>query len=274
MRGAVIFAKRYLFALASCLYLFTVGWLRGRNRALMAAICSHFGVDTRMVPLELPEITAEALLGDPVPVRIPEPTPGDGNVSALESLVIASLTAASAPARCFEFGTFDGRSTLTLAANCPSGSTIFTLDLPADRLESTGLPLEHADRAYVDKPVVGARLLGRPEASRVTQLLGDSATFDFDPYYGLIDLVFVDGAHAYDYVLSDSRHAVKMLPSSGGGVILWHDYGGWPGVTRALNHLHATDPRFANLSHITGTSLVCLIRQKGGSEPGSRTGSS
>lgn len=262
MRSAWIFAKRYFFALGSCIYLFSLGWLRGRNRALMAAIGSHFGVETPMVGLELPEITAEALLGDPAPVRIPEPTPRDGNVSALESLVIAGLAASCAPASCFEFGTFDGRSTLTLAANCGPAARIFTLDLPADQLEATGLRLEHADRAYVDKPLVGARLLGRPEAGRVTQLLGDSATFDFTPYYDRIDLVFVDGAHAYDYVISDSRHALKMLPS-GRGVILWHDYGGWPGVTRALNHLRASDPEFTDLRHIAGTSLACLIRRKG-----------
>jgi hypothetical protein len=259
VRTALILVKRYLFAFACCVYLFTIGWVRGRNRALMAAICSHFGLETRTVELTLPEISIEALLGDPGPVRIPEPTPQDGNVSALESLVIAALTAASAPSRCFEIGTFDGRTALTLAANCANGARVFSLDLPADRLEKAALTLEHADRAYVDKPIVGARLRGRPEAQRVTQLLGDSATFDFTPYHGNMELVFVDGAHHYEYVMSDSRHALAMLPS-GRGVILWHDYGGWPGVTRALNHLHATDPEFRDLRHIAGTSLVCLIR--------------
>lgn len=259
MRTAMILVKRYVTAFACCVYLFSIGWLRGRHRALLAAICSHFGVETRTVELTVPEITIEALLGDPVPVRIPEPTPQDGNVSPLESLVIASLTAARAPARCFEIGTFDGRTTLTLAANCSNGAQVFSLDLPAAQLETTGLALEDADRAYVDKPVVGARLAGRPESQKVTQLLGDSATFDFTPYHARMDLVFVDGAHHYDYVMSDSRHALAML-TPGRGVILWHDYGGWPGVTRALNRLQATDPAFKDLRHIAGTSLVCLAR--------------
>jgi hypothetical protein len=212
VRLALILVKRYVFAFACCVYLFTFGWLRGRHRALMAAICSHFGLETRTVELTLPEVAIEALLGDPGPVRIPEPTPRDGNVSALESLVIAGLTAACAPSRCFEIGTFDGRTALTLAANCANGARIFSLDLPADQLETAALALERADRAYVDKPLVGSRLLGRPEAQRVTQLLGDSATFDFTPYHGQVDLVFVDGAHHYEYVMSDSRQALKMLP--------------------------------------------------------------
>ena len=262
MRAAIILAKRYFFALACCLYLFTLGWLRGRNRALMAAICSHFGLETRMVELALPEIRIEELLGDAHPVRIPEPTPQDGNVSALELLVIAGLVVACAPQRCFEFGTFDGRTALTLAANCSPGARVFSLDLPVDQLETTGLSLERADRAYVAKPLIGARLGGRPGSERVTQLLGDSATFDFSPYYQLIDVVFIDGAHAYDYVLSDSRQALKMLRLER-GIILWHDYGGWPGVTRALNHLHATDPEFSSLRRIAGTSLACLIRGEG-----------
>jgi len=259
VRTALILVKRYVFAFVCCIYLFAFGWLRGRHRALLAAICSHFGLETRTVEQTLPEVPIEDLLRNPLPVRIPEPTPQDGNVSALESLVIAGLTAACAPASCFEIGTFDGRTALTLAANCPEGARVFSLDLPAEQLETAALALEHADRAYVDKPVVGVRLLGRPEARRVTQLLGDSASFDFTPYHGRMDLVFVDGAHHYDYVMSDSRQALKMLPA-GRGIILWHDYGGWPGVTRALNQLQATDPEFQGVRHIAGTSLACLIR--------------
>ena len=268
MHALVVLAKRYFFALGSCIYLFTVGWLRGSNRALMATICSHFGVETRMVDREVPEIKIEALLDDTLPVRVPEPTPQDGIVSALESLVIDGLVASHAPLRSFEFGTFDGRTTLTLAANCPHEGKVYTLDLPAERLETTGLQLEHADRAYVAKPLVGARLDGRPEAERVVQLLGDSASFDFGPYRGRVDLVFVDGAHSYDYVLSDSRNALEML-SPEKGVILWHDYGAWPGVTRALNHLYASEPEFKGLRTIAGTSLVCLIRDASGTIPAS-----
>jgi hypothetical protein len=69
--------------------------------------------------------------------------------------------------------------------------------------------------------------------------------------------VFVDAAHSYEYVLNDSKVALRAL-SSEGGVIFWHDYGPWDGVTRALNELRMSAPAFAQLQHIEGTSLAIL----------------
>ena len=103
----------------------------------------------------------------------------------------------------------------------------------------------------------GARLhnCGRPwraVADCVVQLFGDSATFDWSPYYWRAGLVFVDGSHAYDYVRKDSETASRLVRSR--GVVLWHDYGVWPGVTQAIEELEAT--RRLGLIHIRGTSLV------------------
>jgi hypothetical protein len=42
---------------------------------------------------------------------------------------------------------------------------------------------------------------------------------------------------------------------------LWHDYGKWQGVTRALEELYRNAPKFASLKHIDGTSLVCLVNR-------------
>lgn len=84
------------------------------------------------------------------------------------------------------------------------------------------------------------------------QLRGDSATFDWSPHVGRAGLVFVDGSHAYDYVRKDSETAMRLVRP--GGVVLWHDYGVWPGVNQALEEL---DARLGlGLVHIVGTSLV------------------
>jgi Methyltransferase domain len=109
----------------------------------------------------------------------------------------------------------------------------------------------------VEKPSSGARVHGTDQATRVRQSYGDSATFDFSPYPS--DFVFVDGSHAYEYVLSDSRNARAML-GKGPGTIVWHDYGMWSGVTRALNELHRDDPYYASLVHVKGTTLAVLAR--------------
>ena len=69
--------------------------------------------------------------------------------------------------------------------------------------------------------------------------------------------MFVDGSHAYEYVLSDSERALALL-QGGAGTIVWHDYGEWTGVTRALDKLATTDARFADLRAIEGTTLAIL----------------
>ena len=92
----------------------------------------------------------------------------------------------------------------------------------------------------------------RVYADRVARLSGDSATFDWSPHVGRAGLVFVDGSHAYDYVRKDSETAMRLVRP--GGVVLWHDYGVWPGVTQALEELETA--RHLGLVHIRGTSLV------------------
>ena len=54
------------------------------------------------------------------------------------------------------------------------------------------------------------------------ELFGDSMNFDFSPYHGKMDFVFVDANHSYAYVKSDTENAFQMI--SPRGAILWHDY--------------------------------------------------
>lgn len=182
----------------------------------------------------------------------------DGNVNLTELAVLNALCRTYKPKEIFEIGTFDGRTTLNLALN--SEADIHTLDLPAEELESS--EVMGADKRYVNKPSSGARFTSPPHnalpcVKRITQLLGDSAKFDFSPWHGKIDLVFVDGAHSYDFVVNDSNVALKLL-QSGGGVIVWHDYGVWPDVAQALKELKENKPDLP-MVHVKGTSLAVSI---------------
>jgi predicted O-methyltransferase YrrM len=179
----------------------------------------------------------------------------DGNVSTYEGLVLGALVASRRPTAIFELGTFDGRTSLIFAANAP-GTRIFTLDLPAAELDQAALTIGLGDLKYVNKKVIGARIVAAEDVEQVTMLSGDSATFDYGPYNGTIDFVFVDACHEYEYVLSDSRAAMALL-GSGGGMIAWHDYSIWTGVTRALNELLEL-PAFARMRRLRDTSLVVL----------------
>ncbi len=207
-------------------------------------------------PITLPRVSWRNLTRRRmVPLR--ETNKANGNVRSSE-LAILSLLAADcrADSLVFEIGTFDGRTTLNLAFSVPDGCRVLTLDLPAD-VESA-LPLDAGERHMVDKPVSGARIDRyrgtHPEVTdRIEQHLGDSARFDFSPWYGCCDLVFVDASHAAPYVLSDSRQAVKLLRP--GGMLVWHDYGIWEGVTQALEELDREE--IPGIRAIAGTSLAC-----------------
>ena len=206
----------------------------------------------------LPQVPLAQVVDPAEPVVILEPEFARGNVSVLEMLAIAQIARRHRPRACFEIGTFDGRTTLNLAAN--SSGRIFTLDLPAADIGRTRFPVAAGDRAFVDKPQPGRRFQASPLRPRIVQLLGDSASFDYGPHLGRIDLVFVDGSHAYDYVRSDLDIAHRLLRrgAAGGpvGTILVHDYGAWEGVTLALEEARLGDSRFAGLRHIAGTSLA------------------
>jgi hypothetical protein len=76
-----------------------------------------------------------------------------------------------------------------MATNSPDGGRVYTLDLPQDQIDRTGLQIDEEDRKYIDKVRSGERFIGTPVAHEFTQLYGDSATFDFAPYVGKIDLI-------------------------------------------------------------------------------------
>ena len=168
-----------------------------------------------------------------------EHLPGEGIYAPIdEAGYLALITAHLQPRRIFEIGTFRGRTTLNFAMNSPADCRIYTLDLPPAARPAAQQATNQADAQIIQKSLTGIDYQGKPECSKITQLLGSSLDFDFTPYAGQMDLVFVDGAHHYEAVLSDTRNALRML--SPGGVVIWHDfanYGDYNGVTRAILEL-------------------------------------
>jgi predicted O-methyltransferase YrrM len=189
-------------------------------------------------------------------IAIVAPRKNSGDVSLAELAVLATAAAATSVGNeIIEIGTFEGRTALNFAANAPLQLRIVTLDLPPD-LEPK-FALAPVERSYVDKPLSGrlfrdAASRWQAAAARIEQVLGDSATFDWSPHFGRAGLVFVDGSHAYDYVLADSAVALRLVANK--GMVIWHDYGVWEGVTRALEQLEAS--RHLGLRHVRGTSLA------------------
>jgi predicted O-methyltransferase YrrM len=143
--------------------------------------------------------------------------------SYLSDLVHLALLCQAVRARTvFEIGTSTGYSSLFLAANTPPDGQIWTLDLPGSDL-TTNNSLTLFDRHIVEEchkrePC----FVDHPLNKKIKRVYGDSAEFDFWPYRESIDLFFVDGAHTFKYVRSDTINALRC--SHPGSVIVWHDY--------------------------------------------------
>ena len=256
IRDRTRFLGAYLFGVVATTFTFTAGLLSRRHRGLIVEIGRHYGYG-RVVPT-LPSAPVDEIAPDGDSIDLISPHGIDGNVTSLELIVLTRLAKRIAPRAIFEFGTFDGRTTVNVAANTPPGTGIATLDLPPDQRGPVALTLDNPDRKFIRGRPAGERFLGSPFASRIEQIYGDSATIDLARFRGQIDLVFVDASHSYEYVLSDSRRALELL-RSGHGTIVWHDYDSvWPGVTRALNELREREPAFAGLRHIAGTTLAIV----------------
>jgi hypothetical protein len=180
----------------------------------------------------------------------------NGNVRISELAILSALAASCEDStNIFEIGTFDGRTTINLALNSRKKCMIYTLDLP--QYCKTKFDIDPGERHTIDKPKPGARYdkyrdLFPFAVGKIHQLLGDSATFDYSPYRDSCSLVFVDGSHTYEYAKTDTHAAMNIVKEN--GVIIWHDYGIWEGVTRALEEFEELE--HFGLRNIGGTSLV------------------
>jgi hypothetical protein len=211
--------------------------------------------DRFLQPTRLPEISWMKCVHSRMP-RVWEHRQENGNVRISELGILSAFAAGCRDGtNIFEIGTFNGRTTLNLSLNSPRRCQVYTLDLPPG--QETKFKMADGEQHMVDKPKPGSRYerycsVFPTSIAKIHQLLGDSATFDYTPYKDTCSMVFVDGSHAYDYVLSDTRAAMGIARKE--GVIIWHDYGIWEEVTRAIEELKNREGY--DLRNIRGTSLV------------------
>lgn len=173
------------------------------------------------------------------------------NLSWEEIVTISQLVSIFSPKSLFEFGTFNGLTTLLLAMNSSDDAVVNTIDIVNGEFDFG------VDTPFFKKISVGEYFLGMPEARKVKQLTGDTTKFDFSEYDEKMDFIFVDGGHAYDIVMNDSEKAFKMIRP--GGMIVWHDHLVIGDVTKAMIELN----KDRKMVHLKGTSLVAWKDQRG-----------
>jgi hypothetical protein len=208
----------------------------------------------RLSPLPtLPQNVSAQLASNSV-MLLPASTFAAGNQEVTGLMFLASLAKAIKARVIFEIGTYNGITALTLARNIP-GATVHTLDLPPGAYPA--LPVFHTDPAHFDN--FARRVYeGEPEEHRIVQHFGDSANFDFSPYQHTCQVVYVDGAHSYEYVANDTRVAFRLVEVEEVAAIVWDDY--WrhiPDIPRFLNSLEKH-----NLFRVPNSRLVVWLSDR------------
>ena len=178
------------------------------------------------------------------------------SVTLEESCHLAAMVRATRPGKVLEIGTFDGNTSLVLAANLETHASVVTVDLPPDfSVEKNAADLAHpqVDINVTARSKLGRQLRDHPLASRIRQVYGDSGSLDWGSLGGPFGLIFIDGCHTAAYVRSDSENALRHLAPD--GTIIWHDYGMIPDVSIVVDEVAAQNPEL-NIRVAAGTRLA------------------
>jgi hypothetical protein len=149
----------------------------------------------------------------------------------IEYPLLAAIVAHLKPKTVFEFGTYTGEASLVFAKSSPSAQ-IFTVNIPGSQKPKFQLAKDQEPELLTDAEI-GKAFHRCNEASRIKQILCDSADLDIEPFRNSVDFVWVDAGHSYDCVKSDTNKAFEMVRP--GGYIFWHDFDSYnPGITSCL----------------------------------------
>lgn len=180
-----------------------------------------------------------------------------------ELLTLGAIVRMTDPRFVVEFGTFQGGSTLVMAANMDAGGRIVTIDLDpalhASHEHGLGTGFETFD--------LGSLFRGTRFEPMIEQRWSNTLDVADGDLLGKADLVFVDADHTYPFAKRDTAKALTLVRP--GGWIVWHDYTWLPenrecaGVTRAVNEFflqhgdsfHIARTRFA-IHHVAPTVAV------------------
>lgn len=207
------------------------------------------------MPEGLPVVTMDQLV-DRDTVSLEPLTFLDGGSLPTDLMLLAGLAEGIRDCRYFEIGTWRGESASVVASRASQCHTLCLSDA------------EMRARGMHERTIRSHRLFSGA-IPNVVQHRGDSRTFDFRSLGQQFDLVFIDGDHHYDTVLSDTRNVFSHLVHEH-TMVVWHDYGVQPDRVRfevMAAILDGAGPqRAAGIYHVahtkcalyTGRSLTAL----------------
>jgi predicted O-methyltransferase YrrM len=142
----------------------------------------------------------------------------DGGSLPTDMMLLAGLAEGVQGCTYFEIGTWRGESVAMVASRAKQ---CYTLCLEDIQMRALGMH---------ERTIEAHRLFSK-DLENVTQLRGDSRSFDFTSIKMKFDLIFIDGDHHYDFILNDTRSVFKHLVHEN-SMVVWHDYGHHPDQVR------------------------------------------
>ena len=182
------------------------------------------------------------------------------SITITEACTLATLVRARGARRVLEIGTFDGNTALLFGHNLPEDGKVVTVDLPPDfdpKKDQSSLGHAEVKINLTPRELVARQYRNDPAASKIQQVYGDSATLNWRSFGAPFDLIFIDGCHKEAYVTSDTENAFSVLAPR--GVIVWHDYGEIPDVSRVVDRAVSAHPEYA-WHVVEGTRLAIAMK--------------
>lgn len=193
---------------------------------------SNFGIKT-IRPKSLLEF-AEASFNKPIEFVLNIPSSGIGSLTMLEAMLVNALLKICNPRNIFEFGTFLGYTTHSLAVNSNKEAKVYSLDL-GPNFEKSHISMKDvltsdlANDNYLRsrQSSEGAYFLSAIDTntcSKIKLIHCNSLELDIDLHNlrGKIDFFFIDGGHTFEIIDNDTTLSLSM--SSNPSIIIWHDY--------------------------------------------------
>jgi len=192
--------------------------------------------------LTLPTVAAETIAPEVGSVVLPtfHPLFAGEDAPLADMLFLLTVAKGRRARRILEVGTYRARTTLALHNNCPEAH-IVSYDIQV--LDS------HYRQAL--QGIANVELRHASFAASADILRNEPA----------FDLVFVDGSHAFEHVIEDSKLAMEILALS--GVAIWHDYRHNDYFTTGMRVPEALDvlSRSHAINAVQGTTCAVWVKQ-------------
>lgn len=197
-----------------------------------------------LIKLLLEELLEKLTLSEPKKIVLKAIHEGKrGSLSPYELKILTTIVKASNAKNILEIGTFEGRTSLNIASNMNNNARLYTMDLPQEICTDF---------------IVGNIYKNSEVKDKIVQIHSNSKHFDFSKLPNM-DLIFIDGGHSYEEVLSDTKNAINILKKN--GIIIWDDIDNCHlGPTEAVYSLSKKNNFDFYL--ISGTKMAIAFRHK------------